>query len=188
MEPRFFQKEEIMSNDDIAGKRYGGPSGSNPTQSSNDKVFGKRFQSPKPICDPEPVRSRQSLSGPQIFFQTIQNNGPNAQGDVLVQCPFPCNSFFLSSVKGGTEASSVMFHLTRIGRIYAVAAIAAIGNEPWISLNVNPASGPQYRGVIRFKEKILQFFLDIGFEGGAGPITIACVADEDVQITGGLYT
>jgi hypothetical protein len=177
-----------MSKDDVFGKRYGGPSGSDPTVNSNDKVFGKRYQAPKPICDPEPVRSRQQPSGPQIFFQTIQNAGPNAQADVLIQCPFPCNSFFISSVKGGTETSSVMFHLAKLGKNYIAPAINAVGNEPWISLNINPAAGPIYRTVIRFKETILQFFLDIGFEGGAGPITIACVADDAIQITGGLYT
>lgn len=177
-----------MSNDDTFGKKFPAPGQSDPNASSNDKVFGKRFQPPKPICNPESLRSRQTLSGPQIFYATIQNPGPNAQADVFVPLPFPCNSFFIVAVKGGTEASSVFFHLQKIQRLYAVAAIAANGNEGWISLNTNPAAGPQYRTVIRFKEKIMGFFLDIGFEGGAGPITIACVADNDIQVTGGLYT
>lgn len=177
-----------MSNDDVFGKRFPAPGQSDPTASSNDKVFGKRYQAPKPICHPEPLRARQNLSGPQIFYATIQNVGPNAQADVTVALPFPCNSFFINSVKGGTEASSVFFHLAKIQRQYAAAAISALGTEPWISLNTNPAGGPQYRTVIRFREKILQFFLDIGFEGGAGPLTISCVADLDVQVTGGLYT
>lgn len=174
-----------MNTDDIAGKRFGS---TKPTNTSNDQIFGKRYQPPKPECNPEPLRSRQQLSGPQIFYFTFNNTGPNATADLLVNLPFPCNSFFLTSVKGGTEASSVMFHLSKIGRVYAAAAITALGTEPWISLNANPASGPIYRTVIRFKEKINQFFLDVGVEGGAGFITLACVGDNDLQVTGGLYT
>ncbi len=173
------------NSDNIAGPRFGSKK---ITENSNEQIFGKRYQPPKPECNPEPLRSRMQPSGPQIFYFTFNNPGPNAQGDLLVQLPFPCNSFFMTSVKGGTEASSIFFHLTRLGKIYGGAAIAAVGNEPWISLNTLPASGPNYRTVIRFKEKILQYFLDVGFEGGAGQITIANVGDDDLTITGGLYT
>jgi len=175
-----------MSNDQVFGKRYG--NGVSPTDPGQDKVFGKRYQNPKPECDPQQLRSRQTLSGPQIFFFTFNNVGPNATGDNLVQLPFPCQSFFISSVKGTTEASSVFFHLAKLLKTYASPTIVATGNEPWITLNTNPATGPNYRTVIRFKEPILQYFLDVGVEGGAGLITIANVNDDAVQITGGLYT
>jgi hypothetical protein len=177
-----------MSQDDVFGKRYRDPEKDKANKIANDRVFGKRFQTPEAPCSPEPVRSRQTPSGPQIFFTTIQNAGPTAQADVPVLLPFPCNSFFITSVKGGTENSSCFFHLTKLQKTYTLAAIAAQGTEPWISMNALPASGPMYRTVIRFKEKMMQFFLDIGFEGGAGPITIACVGDDAIQITGGLYT
>lgn len=178
----------MNSNDKIFGKRFQSPANDVATEDSNAKVFGKRYQAPVSPCSNEPVRSRQQPPGPQIFFQTIQNPGPNAQADLLFTLPFPCNSFFLSAVKGGTEASSIFLHLVPIGRIYTAAAIAALGTEPWISLNTNPSTGPQYRTVVRFNEKILQVYFDVGVEGGAGPLTVACVADDSLQITGGLYT
>jgi hypothetical protein len=119
---------------------------------------------------------------------TIQNNGPNAQGDVLLQPSFPFNSIFIVSRKGGTEASSCFFHFAKLNKNYTAAAITQTGFEQWIGMNTNPASGPNYLTVIRFKEKVLTAFVDVGFEGGAGPITFACVADDDVEVTGGLYT
>lgn len=136
------------------------------------------------------IKSRQYLSGPQIFYAQVQNPGPNGQADVVVNTPFPVNSFFIVSRKGGTEANSVFFHLTKLNKNYTTVNVAstATGLEQWISMNTLPASGPNYLSVIRFKEKMNQFFLDIGFEGGSGPITIACVADDELQVTGGLYT
>ncbi len=150
----------------------------------------KRFQTP-PVdpCVP-PVRSRQTLSGPQICFIQIANNGPNGQADVPLVPAFPCNSFFIVSRKGGTETTTVFFHLTQLYKSYSTpnVATAATGQEQWISMTSAPATGPNYLTVIRFKEKILKAFLDIGFEGGAGLLTIACVADDDISISGGLYT
>lgn len=179
-----------MSNDDIFGKRFVGPQNSIVTEQDTEKVFGKRFQPPKPVCNPEPVRSRMQPSGPQIFFVTVQSPGPNGQADVLVQLPFPCNSFFIVNRKSGTENTTIFFHLAKLGKSYSTANVAstATGLEQWISMNALPASGPVYLTVIRFKEKILQYFLDIGNEGGPGPITIANVADESMRLTGGLYT
>lgn len=150
---------------------------------------GKPYQAPADAdkeCKP-PVRSRQFLSGPDIAFIPVQG-GVNAVADIPVNLPFPCNAFFVSAVKTGTEASSIMFHLTKIFKNYAAAAITATGTEPWISMTTLPAAGPIYRTVIRFKEPILQFFLDIGAEGGANTqITIAAVRDDSFQLNGGLY-
>ncbi len=139
------------------------------------------------VCPP-PIRSRGYVSGPDIVFINLTGGNPNAIGDVLVYLPMPCNSFFVSSVQAGREASSLMFHLTTIGRNYTTPAIAALGTEPWISLTTLPAAGPIYRTVIRFKEPILQFYVDIGAEGGVNTkFTLACVRDDNLLITGGLY-
>lgn len=184
-----FSKDHMKnSNDKIFGPRFRSPANDVATEDTNSRVFGKRYGNPLAPCSPEPVRSRQQPPGPQIFYATFQNPGPNAQADVQLILPFPCNSFFLSAVKGGTEASSIFLHLAPIGRIYSAAAIAALGTEGWISLNTNPSTGPNYRTVVRFDEKVLIVYFDIGVEGGAGPLTVACVADDSIQITGGLYT
>lgn len=150
----------------------------------------KRYQQPpQDPCVP-PTRARQTLSGPQIAYLTFQNNGPNGQADVPLNPPFPCNAFFIASRKGGTEATSIFFHLAKLNKTYAGANVATVatGFEQWISMTTAPATGPNYLAVIRFREKVLNAFLDFGFEGGAGPFTIACVADQDIEITGGLYT
>jgi hypothetical protein len=93
-------------------------------------------------------------------------------------------------MKGGSEATSVFFHLNKLNKIYASPNVAssATGFEQWISMSSIPATGPIYRTVIRFREKVLQAFLDIGFEGGATVLTLACIADDDMVVTGGLYT
>lgn len=136
------------------------------------------------------IRSRQYLSGPQIFYAVIQNPGPNAQADVVVNTPFPCNTFFIVSRKGGTENNSLFFHLTKLNKSYTGVNVATVatGFEQWISMNTLPASGPNYLTIIKFKEKINQFFVDVGTEGGAGPITVACLSDDEISLTGGLYT
>jgi hypothetical protein len=136
------------------------------------------------------LKSRDYLSGPLVFYALVQNNGPNGQADVQVNTPNPCNCFFIVSRKGGTEANSIFFHLTKLNKSYTTVNVAttASGFEQWISMNTLPASGTNYLTVIKFKEKINTFFLDIGFEGGAGPITIACVADDELSVNGGLYT
>jgi hypothetical protein len=136
------------------------------------------------------LRSRTYLSGPEIFYAIIQNPGPNGQADVLVNLPFPCNSFFIVSRKGGTEANSIFFHLTKLNKLYATPNVAStmVGTEQWISLNSLPSTGPNYLTVIRFREKILQFYLDVGVEGGAGPLSVGCLADDEMTISGGLYT
>jgi len=137
-----------------------------------------------------PLRSRQYLSGPLVQFVTVQNNGPNGQGDIQVNLANPCNSFMIVSRKGGTENNSIFFHLTKLNKNYTGVNVAstATGTEQWFSMNTLPATGPNYLSFIRFKETIMTFFLDIGFEGGAGPITIACFADDELSVNGGLYT
>lgn len=135
------------------------------------------------------LKARQYLSGPQIFFAAVAATALG-QADVVVNVPFPANCFFVVSRKGGTENNSLFFHLTKLNKSYTTANVATVatGAEQWISMNTLPATGPNYLTVIRFREKINQFFLDIGAEGGAGPITIACVADDELQVNGGLYT
>lgn len=134
-------------------------------------------------------KARQYLSGPQVFFAQVAAT-TNGQGDVVVKTPFPCNAFMVVSRKGGTENNSIFFHLTPLNKTYTSANVASVatGFEQWISMNTLPATGPNFLSVIRFKELINQFYLDIGGEGGAGPITIACFTDDAMQVTGGLYT
>lgn len=138
-------------------------------------------------CTP-PVRSRQVLSGPQIAYLTI-TGGAVATGDIPLNLPFPCNAFFIASVKTGQENSTIAFHLAKLQKTYAGVALTALGTEPWIPMTAPPAGGPVYRTVIRFKEPIFpQAFVDLGAEGGANTVlTIGVVRDDNFLLSGGIY-
>jgi hypothetical protein len=144
-------------------------------------------------CNVPSIQSRPYLSGPQIAFMHISSRGVGgASADVLVSLPFPCNSFFLvAEGSGGTPAgaNTVFFHLKALNKNYVGNSITETGFEDWIAMTAAQLSGVNYRTFIRFKEKINQFYLDIGQEGGAKTdLVIACCADDAIVVSGGMWT
>jgi hypothetical protein len=137
------------------------------------------------------IRSRQSLSGPQIFFLTFdftQAIGGNIW-DVPFALPFPCNTFFISSVKGGDEINSLILYFKALGYPLNFPFTTLKGNEQIYYLNSVLTTGPVYRTVLRFKDPVLNFFLAIGTENGhASRYTIGCTNDDELELTGGIYT
>jgi hypothetical protein len=142
------------------------------------------------VCPPA-LRARNYVSGPQIFF--LHNKFPTvggAQFDVQFNLPYPCNSFFLVSTSQPTD--TLFLSLKPTGRNNpggVLAAIVPLGTEEWFQMTAVPASGPNYFGMFRFKEPIQTIFLSAGTESGnASTITLACVADDALIVTGGVYT
>jgi hypothetical protein len=138
------------------------------------------------------IRSRQSLSGPQIFFLLADFVGliGGSIWDVPITLPFPCNTFFIASIRSGDEANSVAMYFQPLNRPRGSAFTSLNGTEQIFYLNTtNIVTGPFYRSVIKFKESVTQFFLAIGTEnGGASRYTIGCTNDKELKLTGGIYT
>lgn len=139
------------------------------------------------------MKSRPYLSGPRISYLNF-NFFPLIGGalyDIPVHAPFPSNAFYLSSVKTGNEADSILMTLAPIyGKRGNNPSNNMTGRETggviWLSNTV--ATGPVYRTFVRFKEPIQDFFLSIGTETGQAPtFTLACVEDDSVILRSGIF-
>ncbi len=132
--------------------------------------------------------SRPYVSGPRIAFLNF-NFFPligGALADIPVHAPWPCNVFFLTSVKAGNEADTVTFHFVPDGHQRTILNMA--GTEAVIPLTSNLTTGPVYRTFIRLAKPVQDFFLDIGTEVGQGPtFTLACAEDDALALRSGTY-
>lgn len=134
-------------------------------------------------------RSRQILSGEQIFFLNanfIGSIGGN-HFDIPFQLPFPCNTFFIASVNQGRENNTLAMSLIPTGLPTGTPFTTLKGTEQIFYL-----TGPitNYRSVIRFKEAIFPLiYLSFGTETGLpGQYTIGCVRGKQFYLRGGCYT
>lgn len=137
------------------------------------------------------IRSRQSLPGPQIFHLIVDITGIIGGNifDLPQQLPFPCNTFFLESVRQGDEANSLIMYFQKLNLPRAFSFATFSGNEPIYFLTSNRTTGPVYRTVLRFKEPVTNFFVGIGTEDGVGSqYCIGCTNDDEMEIYGGIYT
>lgn len=137
--------------------------------------------------------SRQAVSGPHIFFALVDKAGVIGGNfwDIPVVLPFPCNTFFLCSVKAGDEANSIVMYLQSLNKPRGFLFTSLNGNEPLFYLNTTNIilAGPVYRGVIRFREAITSFFVAIGSENGElSRYCIGCSNDDELNLRGGIYT
>jgi hypothetical protein len=141
-------------------------------------------------CAP-PARSRPYVSGPS-WFNLFINNFPHVGGfqyDLLQQIPILANCFFLL---GGTLLTNTFFfHLSPTGLPNPGSGGPVIGgNENWVALTTSPySSGPLYFTKIKLGSPVNRFYLSLGTEAGAGSkFTLACVAGDDIDISGGQWT
>lgn len=139
------------------------------------------------------TRSRQYTSGPQITPLTFDFRaliGGNLF-DIPVSLPFPCNCFFLASISQGGESNSLVMYFNKLNYKQGTSFVTNWqGLEQVFYFNVGQqAAGQNYRSVIRFKEPVTQFFLAIGTENGSGQrFTIFATNDDELELSGGLYT
>lgn len=144
------------------------------------------------VCPP-PMRSRPYQPGPTIYYMTIKKIAlGGAKGDILVQLPSPCNTFFVASIDNAHQTDSLFWHQFPLGKQYSGNGIVEVGNEQWISLkSLNPGQ-PNSFGMLRFSQLVTQFYLDIGHEAAGTDyfLTLACMNDTDTSVTliGGRYT
>ena len=152
----------------------------------------KRYEAPDPnACTPN-LRARMQTSGPQIYWAHVHKTAlGGAKADILVPLGFPCNAFALVNALNALGQNSIFFHLRPLNKTYTGNGTNAIGTEEWIPLTNFPSGSTQpLWGILRFREKITQFYLDIGQEAGGGDfdITIACFNDDTVMFVGGQFT
>ncbi len=135
--------------------------------------------------------SRQQPSGPQVFPLIIDKTGVFGGNffDIPVALPFPCNTFFIASVQSGDEANSIIMYFNALNYPRGFPMTTLNGNEQIFWLTSFDAIGPLYRTVIRFKEKITNFFVAIGSENGhLSRYCIFCTNDDELSVRGGIYT
>jgi hypothetical protein len=132
------------------------------------------------------LRSRQYLSGPQIFWLHITGSAI-ATFDNLFYLGQPCNTFFISSLN--KNASTIFLATKLVGRTNpsAIVSITPIGTEEWFPMSAASmgVTGPNFLTVLRFKETVNQLYMALGAEGGVSTWTIACLQDDEVSVSGG---
>jgi hypothetical protein len=157
--------------------------------------------SSKGIIDPSqcapPLRSRQASFGDEIAYATFINVGHigGFQFNILQQIPIYANTFFLINDTVPTNSKYISTKPVPFSNPSGSAGYTLVGSEQWFPLNVlsfsigGPLGGPNYQSVIRFKIPINQFYFHTGTEsGGGGNTTIACVANDFMDVHGGPWT
>lgn len=141
---------------------------------------------------PPPIRSRQYLSGPTIFWALVSKLGVVGGNywDIPISLPFPCNTFFIGSIKEGDEANSLYMSFMPTNKPRGTSFATLTGQEQIFPLN--PAqlllSAPHYYGVLKFKEASNLVYFHMGQENGElSQYSIGCVVGTDFDIKGGLY-
>lgn len=142
-------------------------------------------------CQTPSVRSRQYLSGPQIFWLVLSKQGVigGSFWDILVQLPFPCTTFFIGSVVAGDEANSLWMSFIPLNKPRGTPFTSMTGQEQVFPLIGNQlVIGPHYYSVLRFKQPSNLVYFHMGSENGhLSRYSIGCLVDRDLQISGGLY-
>jgi hypothetical protein len=143
------------------------------------------------ICTP--LKSRQYLGGPEIFWLVIDKVGSIGGNiwDIPVQLQRPCNTFFIASVKSGDEANTLAMSFIPMNKARGTSFVSGLtGQEQLFFMKCTGVEGgtPFYFGVLKFKEAVQQLYFHMGTENGeASRYTIGCVAGTDFDIRGGLY-
>lgn len=140
-------------------------------------------------CPPK-IRSKPYVSGPNVFFLHIVGQVVGgAQFDLPFKLPFPCNTFFMASTAQVTNSLFLSLMPTRRNNQTGSGAITMLGSEEWFPMNAVPLAGTNYWAMLRFSDPTQQIYISMGTESGAPNIvTIACVADDALQMSGGIWT
>lgn len=113
--------------------------------------------------------------------------GTTSVADYVVNLPKAYKKFMLVSISPTSLNNSLYFHLNPIGNQYTDTGITPSGRETWFSMKVPSASGDTtYVQALKFAKPVNQFYLDVGYEDGAGSsptvLTIMCW-DEDFDFS-----
>lgn len=149
------------------------------------------------VSCPEPIKSRQYPSPDDIYYLTFRNVGHigGFQFDLYFQLPILANAFFLVNDTVPTNTKYIHFKPMNRGNPSGSAGYTPDGSEQWFAMNAlsfsigGPVGGPNYNTFIRFKNPVNYLYLSTGTEsGGGGNITIACVANDALIVSGGAWT
>ena len=137
------------------------------------------------------MTSRQQLSGPQIGFIIVDKVGLIGGDlfDIPVVAPFPCNTFFVASIRGGDEGNTLIMYFNKLGYPQGTDFTTLKGSEQIFYFFSTLTLGPFYRSVLRFSQPVTNFFVALGTENGnASRYCIACTNDDEMTLRGGIYT
>lgn len=143
-------------------------------------------------CQTPFIRSRQYLSGPTIFWAVVDKTGVIGGNfwDIPVQLPFPCNTFFIGSIRSGDEANSLWMSFMPTNKPRGALFTAMTGQEQVFPLNGSQLilAAPHTYCVLRFKDVQNTVYFHMGSENGAlSRYSVACAQGFDINIRGGLY-
>jgi hypothetical protein len=103
------------------------------------------------------------------FIQTLNPGQATAIADQLIQLPFPARYIRVVACNTTATQNTAFLHLAKLGKVYSGVGILMNGGETWIPLGNTPGGVQNKVGfTIKLCKPISQFYLDLGFEAGAG--------------------